>query len=391
MAPPLTLRARLYDIIEKRDDDSRLGTFVDLFLIILIITNVFAVILESVKDINAVYHNAFSIFEMFSVAVFSIEYLIRVWVVIEDPHETPYGPLASRWRYMTTPMALVDLIAILPFFLAFFVSVDLRFMRVFRVLRLLKLTRYSPALMTVAKVFAAQRRPLMAGLMIMMTLLVFGGSVSYLLEREAQPEAFGSIPDAIWWAMATLTTVGYGDVSPVTPAGKVFGGMLMIMGIAMYALPTGILATGFAQEFSKQNFRVTWGMVAKVPIFAGVDAAVIAEIVDCLIPLVVPSRHIIVRRGEVSDAMYFIASGDVEVDLIHSPSRHLSDGDFFGEIGVLKNRKRTANVTSINETRLMVLEAVDLKRLVAAHEVLEYNLQKVLKERMSELEELGQV
>jgi voltage-gated potassium channel len=391
MASPLTLRTRLYDILEKRDSDSRLGILVDVFLVLLILTNVLAVILESVKEINAVYRDFFFMFEVFSVTIFTLEYLTRVWVVPEDPHETPYGPLMGRWHYMTTPMAIIDLLAILPFFLAFFVTVDLRFLRVFRLLRLLKLTRYSPALATVGKVFAAQRRPLMAGLMIMMTLLVFGGSVSYLLERDAQPETFGSIPDAIWWAMATLTTVGYGDVTPVTPAGKIFGGVLMIMGIAMYALPAGILATGFAQEFRRHDFRVTWGMVAKVPIFAGVDAAVVAEIVDCLIPLVVPPRHTIVRRGEVSDAMYFIASGDVEVDLIHSPSRHLSDGDFFGEIGVLKDRKRTATVTAINETRLMVLEAVDLKRLVAEHEVLEANLHKVLKERMSELEDIGQI
>ncbi|MEK9753168.1 MAG: cyclic nucleotide-binding domain-containing protein [Rhodospirillaceae bacterium] len=135
---------------------------------------------------------------------------------------------------------------------------------------------------------------------------------------------------------------------------------------------------------------MTLSMVAKVPIFAGVDAAVIAEIVDKLIPLVVPPRHTIVRRGEVSDAMYFIASGEVEVDLIHSPPRLLSDGDFFGEIGVMMNRKRTATVTAITETRLMVLEATDMRRLMAEHEILETNLQKVLAVRVSELENLGQ-
>lgn len=386
-----TLRARLYDILEQKDDAGRYGVMVDVFLIVLIIANVVAVILESVKHFAAEYGTLFSIFDAFSVTVFTIEYLTRVWVVVEDPHETPYGPFGSRWRYMVSPMALIDLLAILPFYLAFMVQVDLRFLRVFRVLRLLKLSRYSPALVTVAKVFAAQRRPLVAAMMIMLTLLVFGGSVSYLLEHKAQPDKFGSIPDAIWWAMATLTTVGFGDVTPVTPAGKVFGGILMILGIAMYALPTGILATGFAQEFRKHDFRVTWSMVAKVPIFAGVDAAVIAEIVDRLIPLVVPARHTIVRRGEVSDAMYFIASGDVEVDLIHSPPRHLSDGEFFGEIGVMMNRKRTATVTAITETRLMVLEAADLRRMVDGHPILEANLQKVLQERLSELQDIGQL
>lgn len=385
------LRAQLYHILEQRDGTSPLGPVVDTFLVVLIILNVLAVILESVPHLAAVHGFWFQLFDHLSVIVFTIEYAARVWVVVEDPHETPWGPFGSRWRYMLTPMALVDLLAIAPFYLAFMVDIDLRFLRVFRVLRLLKLSRYSPALATVAKVFAAQRRSLVAALMIMFTMLVFGGSVAYLLEHQAQPEKFGSIPDSMWWAMATLTTVGYGDVTPVTPAGKVFGGILMIMGIAMYALPTGILATGFAQEFRKHDFRVTLNMVAKVPIFAGVDAAVIAEVVDKLIPLVVPARHTIVRRGEVSDAMYFIASGDVEVDLINSPPRHLSDGDFFGEIGVMMNRKRTATVTAITETRLMVLEAADLRRMVAEHEILEANLEKVLAVRLSELQNLGQV
>jgi voltage-gated potassium channel len=385
------LRARLYYILEQRDGTSPLGPYVDGFLVVLIVLNVLAVILESVPHLAAAHGFWFQLFDHLSVFVFTIEYLARVWVVVEDPHKTPYGDFGCRWRYMLTPMALVDLLAILPFYLAFLIDIDLRFLRVFRVLRLLKLSRYSPALATVAKVFAAQRRALLAALMIMMTLLVFSGSVAYLLEHKVQPDKFGSIPSSMWWAMATLTTVGYGDVTPMTPAGKVFGGILMIMGIAMYALPTGILASGFAQEFRKHEFRVTLSMVAKVPIFAGVDAAVIAEIVDKLIPLVVPPRHTIVRRGEVSDAMYFIASGEVEVDLIHSPPRLLSDGDFFGEIGVMMNRKRTATVTAITETRLMVLEAADMRRLMAEHEILETNLQKVLAVRVSELENIGQL
>lgn len=385
------LRARLYHILEQRDGTSPLGPAVDTFLVVLIILNVAAVVLESVPDLAAVHGFWFRLFDQVSVIVFTIEYLTRVWVVVEDPHETPYGAFGSRWRYMLTPMAIVDLLAILPFYLAFVVNVDLRFLRVFRVLRLLKLSRYSPALATVAKVFAAQRRALLASLMIMVTLLVFSSSVAYLFEHEAQPDKFGSIPASMWWAMATLTTVGFGDVTPVTPAGKVFGGLLMVTGIAMYALPTGILATGFAQEFRKHDFRVTLSMVARVPIFAGVDAAVIAEIVDKLIPLVVPPRHTIVRRGEISDAMYFIASGEVEIDLIHAAPRHLSDGDFFGEIGVMMNRKRTATVTAITETRLMVLEAADLRRLMTEHEVLETNLQKVLAVRVSELQSLGQI
>lgn len=240
------LRARLYHILEQRDGTSPFGPYVDGVLVVLIVLNVIAVILESVPHLAAAHGVWFQLFDYVSVMIFTIEYAARVWVVVEDPHETPHGPFGSRWRYMLTPMAIVDLLAILPFYLAFLVDIDLRFLRVFRVLRLLKLSRYSPALATVAKVFGAQRRALLAALMIMMTLLVFSGSVACLLEHKVQPEKFGSIPDSMWWAMATRTTVGCGDVTPMTPAGKVFGGLLMIMGIAMYALPTGILASGFA-------------------------------------------------------------------------------------------------------------------------------------------------
>ncbi|MDP6882503.1 MAG: ion transporter [Rhodospirillales bacterium] len=257
-----SLKRRLYNILESSAGGNWLGRWFDRFMIVLIVTNMIAVILESVESLAAAVPDFFWTFELFSVAVFTVEYLARVWVCTENP-EPGYGhPLFGRLRQMSTPMALIDLIAILPFYLAFVVSVDLRFMRVFRLLRLFKLTRYSSALETLGIVVYGQRRPLGAALMIMLIVLIFASSIVYLFEHDTQPETFASIPHAMWWGLATLTTVGYGDVTPVTSGGRIFGAFIMVLGVGMFALPAGILATGFADEIRKREFVVSWKLVA---------------------------------------------------------------------------------------------------------------------------------
>jgi len=381
-------RQKVYDLLEYHEGDDRLSHFIDFALIALIIANVIAVVLESVKELDALYGGFFHAFDVFSVVIFSIEYGFRVWSAPEDPTGVYDGAVKGRFKYMMTPMALIDLAAILPFYLSFIVAMDLRFLRVFRILRLLKLTRYSPALHTVGAVLTAQRRQLLAAMMIMMTLLVFSASVAYLLEHEAQPEAFGSIPSAMWWAMATLTTVGFGDVTPVTPIGKIFGGLLMIMGVGMYALPAGIIATGFAREFRKRDFTVSWRMVASVPAFHELDALTIAEIANCLNPLIVPQNQTIFRRGEHAESMFFIASGEVEVDVHPKPIR-LGHGEHFGEIALIQHRPRTATVTAVTECQLMVLEVADFHRLTEDHPELAEHLARISKERLAELEQMG--
>jgi len=383
-----TLRRRVYDILEPREGENFLSLFFDHFMVILIVTNVIAIALESVQEIGAIYGAFFFWFELVSVAIFTVEYVLRVWSVTEAPRREFRNPVKGRLRFVMTPLAVIDLIAILPFYLAFLIPVDLRFLRVFRLLRLFKLTRYSPALASVGAVLAEQRRQLGAALVIMVTLLVFSASVAYILERDAQPEKFASIPDAMWWAMATLTTVGFGDVTPVTPGGKIFGSILMILGVGMYALPAGILATGFAREFSKREFTVTWRLVAKVPAFSKLDALTIAEIADTLIPKVVPPRYTVVRRGEPAEAMYFIASGEVEIDMVPHMET-LSTGEFFGEIALFKKCPRLATVTTSTECQLLILEAGDFHRLVEKHENLKEQIEKVMNERLAVLEKLG--
>ena len=177
---------------------------------------------------------------------------------------------------------LIDLFAVLPFYFSWLVPVDLRVLRVLRLFRLLKLVRYSPALQTLGRVIENEYRALLGALLIILVLLLFASTAAYFLEREAQPDKFGSVPAAAWWALATLTTVGYGDIVPVTPLGKMLGGVVMLLGVGMIALPVAIIATGFNQESSRHQFVITWSMVARVPLFATMDESEIAEITKLL-------------------------------------------------------------------------------------------------------------
>ena len=380
-----TLKKRIFDVIESPDPEDWKGKSFDDFMIVLIITNVIAVVLETVESLRAAYGTFFLYFEYFSVALFSVEYALRIWTASENEDERFHPPVMGRVRYAMTPLALIDAIAILPFYLAFFLAVDLRFMRVFRLLRLLKLTRYSAALQTLGAAVYGQGRALGAALMIIVTLLVFSSSVIYLLEKDVQPEAFGSIPQAMWWGLATLTTVGYGDVTPISVAGKVFGSFIMVLGIGMFALPAGILATAFGNEIKKREFVVTWNMVASVPLFSRLDALRIAEIVQVLEMKMMPPRSTIVAKGDKADAMYFIAVGEVRVDVKPEPLQ-LNPGDFFGEIALLKETERTATVTAVTECQLLVLNAVAFKRLLTGHPEMRETLTEIMENRLAELE-----
>ncbi|MCI0486018.1 MAG: ion transporter, partial [Blastocatellia bacterium] len=165
-------------------------------------------------------------------------------------------PIAGRIRFALTPLALIDLVAILPFYLPMIFALDLRFVRIlrlFRVLRLFKMARYSESLKTLGNVLKLKKEELVVSLLVLSILLVFASSLIYYAENESQPEVFSSIPAAMWWGIATLTTVGYGDIYPVTPAGKILGAIIAVLGIGMFALPAGVLASGFAEEIQKRR------------------------------------------------------------------------------------------------------------------------------------------
>ncbi len=250
MDQDLNLKARISGILEPGDEDSK---YFDPFIMGLIFLNVAAVVLETVDWIYLRYASLFDVFNIFSVGVFTIEYTLRVWSCTANPDFK--DPVRGRIRFMMTPLALIDLMAVLPFYLPF-VFVDLRFMRalrLFRLFRVLKLARYSDSLQTFVDVLKLKKEELLLMFFAIMILLVVSSSLMYDAEHEAQPDAFSNIPAAMWWGIVTLATVGYGDIYPVTPLGKFIGSIVVILGIGLFALPTGVLASGFAEVLARKK------------------------------------------------------------------------------------------------------------------------------------------
>ncbi|ALF60539.1 ion transporter [Psychrobacter urativorans] len=241
----------VYNILQNDEHDTLFSRCVDYFLIFLIMTNVAAVIAESVDQWYRNYKTYFVYFENFSIAVFSIEYLLRLWSVADDkPDNTTWR---QRWQWLKSPSALIDLVAIAPAFLNHFVNIDLRFLRILRLFRILKLTRYFASLRILLVVINKEKGSFQAVIFILFIMIVMAASGIYLVEKTAQPQVFESIPKAMWWAVVTLTTVGYGDVVPITNAGKILGAIITILGVGLAALPAGILATGLANELAQRR------------------------------------------------------------------------------------------------------------------------------------------
>ncbi|MEM1411141.1 MAG: ion transporter [Pseudomonadota bacterium] len=249
------LRRRTAELLEAHRPNDPLGSNIDRFLIALILANVVAIILETVPQIGQRYALFFWTFELFSIMVFTIEYLARLWSCVEQPLDDTVSQRRSRWRWALSPLGLIDLLAILPFYI-FLLTPErtaeaylmLRVFRGLRLLRLCKLARYSPAVGILFSVFRKEAPVLTVAVSFLAAILVFSSWGIYLLERELQPEAFGTIPDAMWWAVVTLTTVGYGDVVPMSHGGRFFAAIVALLGIAMLALPAAILASGFSRE-----------------------------------------------------------------------------------------------------------------------------------------------
>jgi len=250
----LRLRRRTALILFTTGKTDGVSRFVDLALIVLISLNILAVVLESIKDLQALAGAYFYAFEVFSVTVFSVEYIARVWSVVDNPWNPSYThPIMGRIKYMMTWMALIDLIAIAPFYLSFFATGDLRILRALRLLRIFKLTRYSSAMTLLFQVFREEARTIGAALFVSMLLMFVASTLAFVVEHPVQPKVFSSIPAAMYWATVTMTTVGYGDMVPLTPWGKILGAFIGIIGLGMVALPAGILASGFSSALHRRR------------------------------------------------------------------------------------------------------------------------------------------
>lgn len=245
---------RIAEILSKGQKGDTLSRRVDLALALLILTNLVAVVLESIPSLGSRFSNEFLVFELVSVGIFSVEYALRIWSAPE--HKKLHGKTATRRRlsYIFSFTGIIDFLAILPTFLQWLIpGADLRWLRALRMIRLLKISHYSSALEDLISAIHAERRSFGAAIYLFSIALFLSSTTLYVAEHDIQPDAFSSIPEAMWWAIITLTTVGYGDVSPITPVGKVIGAATALMGVCSVALLTGIVGSAFSNQLAKRR------------------------------------------------------------------------------------------------------------------------------------------
>jgi voltage-gated potassium channel len=374
-------RRQVYEVLEGGNRGNFWGRIFDRLAVVLIFASVTAALGSTNATSMSVNSRAFFLVEAACGIFFAVEYVLRIWVATEDRRNRYTDPLKGRLHYMLTPLSMIDLIAFLPLVLSASPDINVEQLWLLRALRILKLLRYSSAIDTLGTVLKHERRPLLAAANIMLTLLVVLSCLMYLIEKDAQPDKYSSVPDTMWWGIVTLTTVGYGDIVPITPLGRFIGGLTVVLGMGMFALPAGILANGFAEEMRRRNFVVTWNLVANVPFFEALPAARIAEIAGVLHSQLAMPRETIVQQGDPADCMYFIVEGQVEVKLMER-SVFLGEGDFFGEIALLTESTRTATVIAATTTQLLVLRVDEFRQILAAHDDLREHISRVARERL---------
>jgi voltage-gated potassium channel len=375
------LRQRLYEILEHGPIGDGTSRNVSRLIVALIFINVVVVALESIPDLHARFNVIFVVVEIISLVVFSLEYGLRLWVAIQHP---PYRHLTrrkARLKFATSALGIVDLLAVLPFWFAFFVPADLRVLLVLRVFRFLKIARYSPGMRSLLEALYVERRALLGCFIILIGAALIAAAIMHLVEGQAQPDKFGTIPEAMWWAIVTLGTIGYGDVVPITNLGKIVASFTIFAGLIMIALPVGIVATAFSEQIHRRDFIITWGMVARVPLFAELNATEIADIMRLLRARQFEPGAVITRRGELAHSMYLIAAGEVEIELKNERVR-LGAGHFFGEIAALRRTRRSATVVAVTGTSLLVLDAHDLHALMAREPRIAERVHSVMRNRL---------
>jgi voltage-gated potassium channel len=361
----------------------RVSKRVDRFLVILILINLIAVTLESIPQYEERYGTAFALIEFFSLVVFTIEYALRLWSAVEHGPHQHLSATQARLKYVLSPAGIIDLIAVLPFWFAMVLPGDLRVVLVFRMVRFFKFARYSPAMRSLLDVLYNERRALFGCLVIALGTALVAASLMHLAEANVQPIKLGTIPEAFWWAIVTIGTIGYGDVVPVTALGKLIATCTIFAGLVLMALPVGIIATAFAEQIQRRDFIVTWGMISRVPLFAELDATEISDVMELLRAQVVEAGEVVMRAGEAARSMYFIAAGEVEIE-IKGKKEHirLGVGQFFGEVALLRRTRRTATVTAITRTNLLGLDAHDLHALMQRDPRIAERIKDVVEKRI---------
>jgi voltage-gated potassium channel len=297
---------------------------------------------------------------------FLLDYGARLWVAPHDTDVTGKSFFQARMDWIKSRNGLIDLGSVLPMAIALalldWVPDGAPLLAVFWISRF---ARYTTGLDMLARVIIRERQPVLGVLLIFVLTMLVAAVLAYVAERQAQPDHFGSLSMAMWWAITTLTTTGYGDAVPVTQLGRLLGGFVMICGITVFGLLAGILATGFGNELKRRDFLRNWDLVAQVPFLRDVGPGTIADLANILRPREVPARSVIARRGQPGDCMFFIVQGEVQVDVQPEPHT-MGPGDFFGEIALLTGGPRTATIMSLTQCRLLVLDIADFRAIAAS-------------------------
>jgi len=378
-------RAGLYALMEGGRQGYLPARFFDAAIFALIFVNVGFALYVTVPGAPAWVQTLFPTVETIVLVVFTVEYLARLWIAVEDPRHKYHHPLRGRLRFATTPAMLLDLAVLLPFYLSVLVELDPAMATVFRVLRVLKLFRATGAFGTIVRVVWNERQSLVAVATLIGVILLVVSTLAYFFEHDAQPEKFSSIPAALYWGIVTLTTVGYGDIAPVTPMGQLLAGVTTVIGVLSLALPSAIIVSGFVEELKRRDLTVTWNLVAQMPLFARFSIAQVARVAALLKLQRVEAGEVVIRRGDPADAMYFVATGEIE---LQAPSglRILRDNDFFGEIGMIEGGPRTATATARTACDLLVLEAAEFQELMEEFPDVEAKVRAAMDERRRENE-----
>jgi voltage-gated potassium channel len=378
------LRDRLYELLEHDHLPYSVGSRFVRLIVCIIVLDVAATVLASVPQYDARFGTLLTVIKLSALLVFAIEYAGRLWSVVgHSPRKS--SPTQDRFEYAFSSLGMIDLMAFLPASIAL-VAGDRSTLMLLGVLPFFKLVRYSPAMRSLLAALHAERRSLTGCLVILAGAVLVFASLLYALERNVQPDKFGTIPQAMWWAIVTLGTVGYGDAIPVTPSGKLVAVFAIVGGLTMIALPVAIISTAFADEIRRRDFVVTWGMLARVPLFSHLSASEIADIMRLLRARTIEAGEVLVRRGDVASSMYFITAGEVKIELPNQRVR-LADGTFFGEIALLHRTKRSGTVTATCKTRLLALDAQDFHALIERMPALGVHVQKTAKARLADTAE----
>jgi voltage-gated potassium channel len=381
-----TLRAEIHAIL-RPSDGSMGGRRWRSFHLIVLGGGLLAVALSSLSGLPDWIDDVLRFVIVFVAGIFLAEYFVRLWVAPEEHRHHGRSALRARVHWALSIPGLISLLAVVPALTITTgsVSADSEATAIFCFLWILKLSLHAPAMTTLARVVMNERATLASVLVVFLTVLIVAAAATYMIERHGQPQLFGSIPAALWWAVVTLTTTGYGDVVPHTVGGKMIASVVMVMGIVVLALMTGILATGFSEEERRREYLRVWEQVTRVPMFAELGTVTLSEIVGRLRVRRYPPRIAVVHQGDPGDSMFFISEGEVEVRLPRSQIR-LGQGGFFGEMALLDRSPRNATVTTSQPSTLLVLYASDFYEIAARIPSLVAAMEKEAQRRRQENE-----